>query len=263
MQHDASALAFSSRGLVAVGDRDSATVDLFDVPAKELRGRLESPRKARSICAAFSPSGNRLALGLQDGTVVVWDVESRQVAMDWHAHKQPVRCVCFGRNDATLLSGSPDRTAALWDVQHGKLIYSTGIQNDTVSSVGSSPDGEVLVTGMWANDGSIRLWHRSSQIPCGTLRGHSSSVNGVAILKDGKTLISACADRTVRFWDLAACVERFCIAGGPNIFECLAVSPDERTIAVSTRDGTIHLYRAASPEEVQAVPGWWRLPASQ
>lgn len=263
LEHDASALAISSRGLLAVGDRNSATVDLFDVRAKELRGRLETPQKAKSRCAAFSPSGSHLAVGLSDGTVVVWDVESRQVVMDWHAHNQPVRCVCFCSDDATLLSGSPDRTAALWDVRQGKLIFSTGIQNDTVSSVGSSPGGELLVTGMWANDGSIRLWHRSSQIPCGTLRGHNASVNGVAILKDGKTLISACADRTVRFWDLAACVERFCIAGGSSIFECLAVSPDERTIAVSTRDGTIHLYRAASPEEVQAVPGWWRLPASQ
>ncbi len=57
--------------------------------------------------------------------------------------------------------------------------------------------------------------------------------------------------------------QRFTIDGGTSIFESLAVSPDERTLAAGARDGTIRLYRAASREEVQAVPKWWRLPEGE
>lgn len=257
----ASALAASCRGLLAIASSESATVRLVDIRTQTIGEPLEAPRTSKSLCAGFSPSGRHLALGLEDGAVVVWDVESRRIVLNRNAHSDGVLSLCFCGDERTLLTGSADRSAAIWDVTDGKLIHSFGQHADWVSAVGSSANGAILATGSWATDALITLWDRSSLTRSCTLRGHISSVNGLAFLQDGKTVLSVGADQTVRIWDRSMCEERFLIDGAPSIFERLAVSPDQRTIAAGARDGTIRLYRAASPEEVQTVPGWWRPPA--
>jgi WD40 repeat protein/tRNA A-37 threonylcarbamoyl transferase component Bud32 len=261
LQQDAAAFALSRRGVMAVGDFDTATVHLFNVHTGEAGEHFEAPCKARIVCIGFSPSGNLLALGLDDGAVVIWDIKNRQVAANWQTHQDRVRCLCFCSDERTLLTGSEDRSAALWDVEQGKRIHSFDKQADWVSAVGCSTDGGMLAFGTWSGVPSLTLWRRINCAQYGVLGGHTDAVTGVTLFQDGKTLMSASADRTLRIWDLSTREERFFIDGGPSIFACLTVSPDERTIAASAQDGSIRLYRAASPKEVQAVPGWWRLPA--
>lgn len=201
----------------------------------------------------------RLHDARSDGTVVVWNVENGQVLIDRQARKSGVLSLCFCGDESTLLAGSADRSAALWHVEHGNVIHDFGEHGDWVCAVGATHDGTLLATGTWSGAPEIRLWHRTSHERLGTLIGHPYGVAGLAFFRDGKTAVSASVDRTVRIWDVAACEERFVIDGEASNLSCLAVSPDERTLAAGTWDGAIRLYRAARPEEVKAVPGWWRV----
>ncbi len=257
---DADALAVSNQNLLAVGDAGMATVHLFDAASGQMQGRLAVERAAGTVIAAFSPSGTYVAVGCTDGSVIVWDVRKKGIVMDRKAHGGRVLSLEFCAEDAILLTGAQDRAALLWDVERGTLVHSFNEQPDWVSAVGASHDGELLVTGTWARGPWIRLWKRPCFDLLLTLRGHSSAIRGLWVLRDGRTLVSAADDRTVRIWDAATGKERFMIDGGASIFTCLAVSPDERTLAVGARYGTIRLYHAASPEEVQNSPGgWWRV----
>ncbi len=76
------------------------------------------------------------------------------------------------------------------------------------------------------------LWHRTRGDELFTLVGHSNSVAGVLFLNDGRTIVSAASDDTLRFWDVHSRKNTLIIpllTGGTH---SLALSPDGRWLAV-------------------------------
>ena len=63
-----------------------------------------------------------------------------------------------------------------------------------------------------------------------TLRGHADAVVAVAFSPDGKTLVSASYDKTVKFWDVGTGKERATLKGTEEV-RCVAFSPDGRMLA--------------------------------
>ena len=63
--------------------------------------------------------------------------------------------VCFGPDDATLLSSSPDGTSRIWDAADGTERQVLPHPNH-VNGLAVSPDGKWVVTG--CNDAVVRVW---------------------------------------------------------------------------------------------------------
>jgi dipeptidyl aminopeptidase/acylaminoacyl peptidase len=74
------------------------------------------------------------------------------------------------------------------------------------------------------------------------LRGHTNEVRSIAITPDGRTLISASNDRTIKIWDLATGRERTTLRGHKGPVAMVAISPDGRTLASGGDDGTVKLW---------------------
>ena len=55
------------------------------------------------LSVAFSPDGKRLACGVMDGTVVVFDVPSSKLMHTLTGHHKPVRDVCFTPGQSHIL----------------------------------------------------------------------------------------------------------------------------------------------------------------
>jgi WD40 repeat protein len=67
--------------------------------------------------AEFSPDGKTLASSSDDGTIILWDVASRQpIGQPLSEHSNVVYSVAFSPDGKTLASGSEDGTIILWDV---------------------------------------------------------------------------------------------------------------------------------------------------
>lgn len=65
------------------------------------------------ISVVFLPDGQRLALGLYDNTVRMWDINSGGCVYTLKGHNKEVTSVVFSPNGQRLASGSGDHTVRI------------------------------------------------------------------------------------------------------------------------------------------------------
>ena len=87
---------------------------LDDVP-EEYDGVLDCASLA--ICCSFNRRGSLLAVGCNDGRIVIWDFLTRGIAKNILAHaNHPICSVSWSRDGHRLVSASLDNTIAVWHV---------------------------------------------------------------------------------------------------------------------------------------------------
>ncbi len=97
---------------------DTGEIQVWHVPtdlagARALQRFADGPSGAYSI--AISPDATRLAIGLDGGTIDLWDLEvGRQVA-ELSGHESYVHDVEFSPDGTQLVSASGDSTVRVWD----------------------------------------------------------------------------------------------------------------------------------------------------
>ncbi|MBD2629466.1 P-loop NTPase fold protein [Trichormus variabilis] len=193
---------------------------------------------------AISPHGRRrIAVGLEDGTIEIWDVLTGKNWSSCKGHTSVVNSVAFSPDSSMVVSGSDDNTVRLWDAKIGEAIGQP-LSGHTyhVSSVAFSPDGSMVVSGSF--DKTLRLWNIKTGEAIGEpFSGHTNSVNSVAFSPDGKTFVSGSFDNTVRLWD----IETGEAIGQPlpiqtNAVTSVAFNPDGSMVVIGTIDNTVQLW---------------------
>ncbi|XP_002740061.2 retinoblastoma-binding protein 5 homolog [Saccoglossus kowalevskii] len=76
-----------------------------------------------AITCAFNKRGTLLAVGCNDGRIVLWDFLTRGIAKIISAHVHPVCSLSWGRTGHKLLSASTDNIVCIWDVLTGECDH--------------------------------------------------------------------------------------------------------------------------------------------
>jgi WD40 repeat protein len=70
------------------------------------------------ISIAFSSDGKILASGGDDGSVILWDLQTRQpIGEPLRGHDEGVNSVAFSSDGKILASGGVDGSVILWDMK--------------------------------------------------------------------------------------------------------------------------------------------------
>jgi WD40 repeat protein len=119
-----------------------------------------------------------------------------------------VLSVAFSPDGTSILTGSWEGRAILWDVASGDRKGQPLLHEAAVSAVAFSPNGQLVLTA--SHDGTARLWDPVTGRPVGPPLRHPRKpsgvpfeVQGIAFSPDGSTVLTNGEDRTARVWSIA------------------------------------------------------------
>jgi WD40 repeat protein len=201
---------------------------------------------------AYSPDGKRLASASMDGTVKVWDVNSKQILLDLSG-AGAVYSVAFRPNGESLASGSLDGKVKIWNARSGRLLNTLVGHTGAVYRVVFSPNGKLLVS--VGADTRVRLWDAASGRLLHILSGHTAAVRALAFSPDGKNITTGGDDQEVKIWDIATGKEVRTLHGSKGTVYGVAFSPDGVHLATASINRDVRVWHLPSAREVLTLSG--------
>jgi WD40 repeat protein/serine/threonine protein kinase len=201
-------LAFSpdSRWLAVTGL--DTTTRVWEVATGQERMAVEAPLHLADFGIAFSPDGQRLALGTGGvKTVRICDPATGAEVRTLGGHPVGATCLAVSPDGRTVASGGVDRVVRLWDAKSLEPLRVFRGHTATVQVVAFSPDGRLLASGDSEPDpargGEVRVWDMAGGQELHRLRGHPRGLLAMAFSADAQQLASVSVEGTVKVWDLA------------------------------------------------------------
>jgi WD40 repeat protein len=166
-------------------------------------------------------------------------------------HIDAVFAVAFSPDGKRLASASQDRTVKIWDVATGHRIYTLSDALDALTSLVYSPLGDQLSAAGY--DKTIYTWRLADEDGhlIHSLIADEESVLALVRSPDGKTLVTASSDGSIRFRDRNLSLNGV-IDHQPDWVEALDVSPDGKWLAAGRYNGAMSLYDMATYKELKA-----------
>src|SRR5215469_8943312 len=168
-------------------------------------------------------------------------------------HGGAVFNVAFSPDGASILTGSEDGTARLWDAKARAELSQFKGHTGAVIGVAFSPHGSRIVTG--SSDKTARVWDARSQLELVQLKGHTDVVNRVSFSPDGTRIVTGSDDKTARVWDVQSGAELVQLKGHQSSVQSVAFSPDGTRILTASFDGTARLWDSQSGAELAQLKG--------
>jgi WD40 repeat protein len=227
------------------------------------------------LCLAVSADGRWIAAGTLYGEVLVWDAKTYEKVFSHREDNRTINGVDFSPDSTRLVSASDNERASIWDIATRKRVQTLAHeswvraakyspQGDHIATasfksvrVWDSNDGRLLVeievevtplfnTGLlWFNDNlfvisksKIKQFKASTGLTVSEWPVPDSKFTSCIALPKHGEFIAYSTRRTVTFWHTVTHTELGLIQH-PQEIHSIAVSPDDRFLAIGGREGKI------------------------
>ncbi|MBL9135553.1 MAG: TIR domain-containing protein [Verrucomicrobiales bacterium] len=222
------------------------------------QGSEELQRTSSASAFAASPDGRWLATGGKLGAVMLWDTRSpERPAFRLAVPRTWITSIQFTYRSDQFLAADDQGGVHVWDVVDNRPSERRDI-DASKGYVRAAFCGEDRWIATIGEDGATRFWNRTNLAATPlVVQEHRGSIANLAAKPGGRWLATAgFEDGTVRLWDGSQPQRgstQFAWLGVP--LNAIAISPDERWIAVGDVEGSVHLYSRNDPARAPVLMG--------
>lgn len=218
--------------VLTTGSRDT-TIAHNDVRVANYRvGVLQ--QHSQEVCGLKWSLDNQLASGSNDNTVCLWNGYQTTPQHVLTQHQAAVKALAWCPWQKDLLAtgaGTADRHIRFWNTTTGSLLNSIDTNSQVSSLIWSkNPNCKEIVSSHGFSQNQLSVWKYPSLVKIADLNGHEQRILCTTMSPDGKTIVSAAGDETLRFW---------------NVFDV-----EEK---VKTKSGAVHLSRIQSTSLAKSI----------
>ena len=258
---------------VAAGDAHVRVVSTAD---GKLLQDLPQPSVVASI--VFAPGSKSLLAGYVDNSAKVLPYSLLRLIP---GHEGPVTALAYAPGTEHLFSGGADKTVRMWNLADGAVVRAFPGHTDIVTGLAVTPDGsQVLAAGQdktvrsWktadaaplltlthaapvrslslsadgfrvatsGDEALARVWDLVTGKELQFFPGHTAAIPAIGLTEDGKTVVTASHDRSVRVGTLSATQV---IAAHPVKTTAIGLTPDGTQVLTSGDDKILKLWDGA------------------
>lgn len=188
--------------VLSSGSRDASIVQ-HDLRVKDYFVRFQAHEQ--EVCGLrWNHEGTQLASGGNDNKVCIWELRSSTPQQTMSSHAAAVKALAWCPWQSSLLAsggGSADRTIKLWNSNTGACVKSVPTSAQVSALEWNKHDKELLSAHGYPEN-NLSLWKYPDMTKVGDLSGHTARVLSLAQNPEGKVVVSASGDETLRFWSV-------------------------------------------------------------
>ena len=187
---------------------DGGAILLIDLKSGKQIRSIRDVKGAPAQVMQFSVDGKLLAVITDAGLIQIIGTNEDQDLRDWNIGRSNLRSLAWSPLGDLLAIGDRDGRVTIFQWPDRKLLKSWQADQTIVESLEFSPNERHLAIGLCAHNASariadpLRLLRVAGDEPPKLLRGHKMGVRKIHFFPDGKQMLTASDDWTIRTWNL-------------------------------------------------------------
>ena len=212
----------------------------------------------------FSPDGRLVAIGGQDGRILLIQVDTGQILHDLRGHffnnyYREILSVVFSPDGQLLASAGTGDSVYIWRVQDGELIRQLKAPTTNAEILGMAffNNGKTLLLGR--RTAEIETWTVADGRLLSVMNTQQKEIRSISFGPDkqefvvgggaapneydGIPFLEKRRDTRIWIWHIGALQPMLTLNGHRDNVDAVAFSPDGRLLVSGSADGTIQLWR--------------------